>query len=84
MKKIMKKTISIILTGAIILGVFGVTSFASNEIDYTIVNPYETVDWDTWGVYKANLHTHLPTVMAMYLFRKWLRLIMNRAMIFWL
>lgn len=54
----MKKTISIILTGAIILGVFGVTSFASNEIDYTIVNPYETVDWDTWGVYKANLHTH--------------------------
>lgn len=25
---------------------------------YSIVNPYETVDWDTWGQYKANLHSH--------------------------
>jgi len=28
------------------------------EKNYTIVNPYETVDWDTWGQYKANLHSH--------------------------
>lgn len=28
------------------------------DIDYTIVNPYEAVDWGTWGQYKANLHTH--------------------------
>jgi len=25
---------------------------------YTITNPYESVDWDTWGHYKANLHAH--------------------------
>jgi len=25
---------------------------------YVITNPYETVDWNTWGHYKANLHTH--------------------------
>lgn len=32
--------------------------FLGERIKYTIINPYETVDWDTWGVYKANLHTH--------------------------
>ena len=26
--------------------------------DYTVVDPYAAVDWDTWGLYKANLHTH--------------------------
>jgi len=26
--------------------------------DYTIISPYEEVDWDTWGTYKTNLHTH--------------------------
>lgn len=25
---------------------------------YTITNPYENVDWDTYGQYKANLHAH--------------------------
>ena len=25
---------------------------------YKITNPYQTVDWNTWGHYKANLHTH--------------------------
>ncbi len=25
---------------------------------YTITSPYETVDWDTWGTCKTNLHTH--------------------------
>ncbi|KMQ50024.1 Phosphoesterase PHP, N-terminal precursor [Chitinispirillum alkaliphilum] len=24
----------------------------------TLVNPYESVDWETFGQYKANLHTH--------------------------
>lgn len=26
--------------------------------DYTITNPYASVNWDTWGHYKANLHAH--------------------------
>ena len=25
---------------------------------FTIKNPYETVDWDSWTAYKANRHTH--------------------------
>lgn len=28
------------------------------NINYTIINPYETVDWSTWKHYMANLHTH--------------------------
>lgn len=31
---------------------------ASGNTDYTIVNPYDCVDFDTWDYYKANLHTH--------------------------
>lgn len=26
--------------------------------DYTITSPYETVDWDTYGQYKADFHAH--------------------------
>ncbi|MEI6578804.1 MAG: PHP domain-containing protein [Eubacteriales bacterium] len=26
--------------------------------EYRITNPYSTVDWHTWGHFKANLHTH--------------------------
>ena len=35
-----------------------VSSYAVDETDYTIVNPYDCVDWDKWDYYKANLHTH--------------------------
>jgi len=42
------------VTGAICLGV----TSEVKKTKYTIVNPYASVDWDTWGVYKANLHTH--------------------------
>lgn len=48
--------------------VFGLMSFYSPNTgalgdiigtkQFTISNPYETVNWDTWGAYKANLHTH--------------------------
>lgn len=31
---------------------------AAPEKDYTIVNPYESVDWSTYDTYKANLHAH--------------------------
>ncbi|NLO46280.1 MAG: hypothetical protein GX107_07290 [Clostridiales bacterium] len=28
------------------------------DTDYVISNPYESVDWESWGQYKANLHCH--------------------------
>lgn len=31
---------------------------ASIEKNYTIANPYETVDWDSWNAYKTQLHCH--------------------------
>ncbi|MCL1866642.1 MAG: hypothetical protein FWF82_04460 [Oscillospiraceae bacterium] len=30
----------------------------SEPVSFTVVNPYEQVDWDSWGQYKASLHAH--------------------------
>ena len=56
----MKKFIAAVLTLVMLISAVSVSLCASAEgtTDYTIVNPYETVDWDTWDYYKANLHTH--------------------------
>lgn len=55
----MKKAISVILTISILFGVLSCTVYASdNQTDYTIVSPYESVNWDSYKLYKANLHTH--------------------------
>ena len=32
-------------------------ALGEKETDYTIINPYEQVDWSEWKTYKANLHT---------------------------
>lgn len=58
MKTLLKKTISVLVIVSL-LASFSVISFAySGGVDYTIVNPYETVDWDNWKPYKGNLHCH--------------------------
>ena len=31
---------------------------AKAEKNYIIDNPYEDIDWDTWGSYKTQLHSH--------------------------
>ncbi len=65
--KLFKKTLAITMALTLLLSVMPLNSFASGRInsitppldtDYTIINPYEDVDWETWGQYKANLHTH--------------------------
>ena len=33
-------------------------SAAETSNDYVLVSPYANVDWETWGLYKGNLHTH--------------------------
>ncbi len=53
----MKKFVSLILAIIMIISCC-IISFASEDIDYTIGNPYETVDFDTWDQYKADLHCH--------------------------
>ena len=53
----MKKIISLTLA-TIMLFSCCVISFAAEDVDYTINNPYETVDFANWDQYKADLHCH--------------------------
>ena len=53
----MKKLIS--LTLAIVMMFSScIIAFATEDIDYTINNPYSTVDFENWDRYKADLHCH--------------------------
>ena len=52
-KKIISAFLAVLMTALLV-----VPSFAAEQVEYTITNPYETVDWDTWNTYKAMLHTH--------------------------
>lgn len=55
-----KKVLSVLTCATLIFTASSplISAAAVDEIDYTIVNPYECVDWDKWDYYKANLHTH--------------------------
>lgn len=53
-----KKIISVILVIVMTILPLGVCSYATGANDFVLVSPYETVDWDTWKLYKGNLHTH--------------------------
>ncbi len=57
--KSFKKLLSFVLS-IVMLSMLAVPAFAldSSGKDYIIKSPYETVNWDTWGAYKSNLHTH--------------------------
>ena len=56
----MKKAISILLTCALVLSILATGAYAgdSAKVNYTIINPYETVDWENSDTYKACLHCH--------------------------
>lgn len=53
----MKKFISVLLS-AVMLFSSCIVAFATDGIDYSIGNPYETVDFENWDSYKADLHCH--------------------------
>ena len=57
MKSFSKKLIATVLA-VIMIATIAIPVFAENTVEYTITNPYETVDWETWGQYKAMLHAH--------------------------
>ena len=62
----MRKIISILMSVILALSVsanIAVTVFAAQgdtigKYDFSITNPYETVNWDTWKAYKAATHVH--------------------------
>ena len=57
MKLFSKKFIAIVISVILVAGI-SVPAFATETVEYTITNPYETVDWENWGQYKAMLHAH--------------------------
>ncbi len=59
----LRKTIAAILVSTVFAGIF-VTGVAAQEqsskgtLDFTIDNPYASVNWSTYGQYKADFHAH--------------------------
>jgi len=66
MKKSHGKIAKLGLALTLALGVFTQSAFAAAPVSaaqpaktvYAIVNPYENVDWATYGQYNAALHSH--------------------------
>ncbi len=54
----LKKIFAVFLAVLTALPIIGVSAFAADAKNYIITNPYENVDWDTWGAYKTQLHSH--------------------------
>ena len=54
----MKKVLSVILAVMIIATSLSAGVFAQGQTKYTVVNPYEKVDWGSYETYKACLHCH--------------------------
>ncbi len=60
-----KKTVSCIMLPVFALSMFfggavnsSATELKSDEKNYVIDNPYEGIDWEKWGNYKTQLHSH--------------------------
>lgn len=53
----MKKVMAILLAVSM-LACFGTVASGAERVDYVITNPYQAVDWSTWGQYNADLHCH--------------------------
>ena len=54
----MKKLLSLFLAVVMAFTVCTVAFAENKAIEYTVVNPYESVDWDKIDTYKACLHCH--------------------------
>lgn len=58
-----KRTLSLLLCLLVAVPSLVFCAFAQEnevspaEISYEITDPYADVDWDSWGIYKAQLHT---------------------------
>ena len=57
MKKLKCKALALLLPLCLLLPCFSLGAAAA-EPAYAIGNPYASVDWDTWGQYKTQLHCH--------------------------
>lgn len=55
--KTTNKIIAVICALTMLCTIFSISAVAARDVDYTITNPYENVDW-SWDQYKADFHTH--------------------------
>ncbi len=53
-----KKIIAVFLSAIMLITVIIPVSAAEKQKNYIIDNPYEDIDWDSWGSYKTQLHSH--------------------------
>ena len=53
-----KKFISVTLVVSLVMALFLPVSAFAGQVSYDITSPYETVDWENWNQYQAQLHTH--------------------------
>lgn len=53
-----KKLLSVVAAASLAVGIMTPAVSAAKKTEYTVVNPYESVDWDTYDTYKACLHCH--------------------------
>lgn len=56
--KTTKKVISVICVVAMLIGALSCVAVAAGDVNYTIINPYEGVDFKTYKQYKTDLHSH--------------------------
>lgn len=53
-----KKLLAVVIVVVMLTSVMAPVYAVAGASKYTITSPYATVDWDTWGAYKTQLHTH--------------------------
>ena len=56
--KMSKKLVSVLLVISLFVSFVLPLSVSAASVSYDITSPYETVDWETWNQYQAQLHTH--------------------------
>lgn len=56
-KNLGKKAMTAALSGAVLF-TMAPMAFAATDVDYKINNPYKNIDFATYEVYKADLHSH--------------------------
>ena len=56
--KMSKKLVSVLLVISLFVSFVLPLSAGAADVSYDITSPYETVDWETWNQYQAQLHTH--------------------------
>lgn len=56
--KMSKKLVSVLLVVSLLVTFVLPLTASAATVSYDITNPYETVDWEAWKQYKAQLHSH--------------------------